>query len=384
MPVITMRYLPLVFIIMLFAACNGNKTGDVIITGTAPGANAGTIIIKDIAKNPVFNIDISGGKFNLKGYLQYSGYYKMTYSTPATKGSTREVELYLEPGSYTINIDGKNINDYPTITSTSELQKQLTEYNAINDTLRHEARRKVLALNKQMRGNGDDIKETTDVEEIARIQTEEIKASRVDPLEVFKRFMSKYPDNEVAAHLMIGMDYQNDPATYNQLFQKFSDAAKASEDGVQLETKLKQLSSLTPGSQMPPIEGTTPAGDKLDIKAMHKKLLLIDFWRSTNGTSRDNHRAIINQLLQLTTQGFGAISVSLDTDRTKWVDAIEKDKMKWTQISDLKGDESPNGPTWGIKSIPAYYLVDGEGRIVKRVAEFADVPAAVDEYFKNH
>lgn len=377
-----MKYLSFIFLIVLFSACNRSQTGDIEISGTAKGATYGSVVIKDIAKNLVFKVDIKDSKFAVKGYLQYSGYYKMIFATPATKGITREVEVYLEPGTYTMNIDSAFINDYPTITSTSELQKQLSQFNAINDTMRHEARRKVIAINKQMKTGGDEITDDANIEEIARLQEEEIKASRVDPLVPFKAFMSKYPDNEVAAHLMLGMDYQNDPANYQKLYQTFSPAAKASADGKTLEQKLKQLSGLVPGSQMPKIAGTTPTGETLDIKAMHKKLLLIDFWRSTNGTSRDNHKRIIGQLMQLSTEGFGVISVSFDTDRAKWLSAIDKDKMKWTQISDLKGDESPNGLAWGIKSIPAYYLVDGEGRIIKRVAEFNDLPAEVEDFFK--
>jgi peroxiredoxin len=377
-----MKYLSFIFLIIFFSACKRSQTGDIEISGTAKQATYGSIVIKDIAKNLVFKVDIKDSKFAVKGYLQYTGYYKLIFATPATKGVTREVEVYLEPGSYTMNIDPNFINDYPTITSTSEIQKQLSQYYAINDTMRHEARRKVIAINNQMKTGGDEITENDDLAEIARLQEEEIKASRVDPLAVFNAFMNKYPDNEVAAHLMLGMDYQNDPATYQKLYQKFSPAAKASEDGKILYQKLKELSGLAPGSQMPKIEGATPTGEALDIKAMHKKLLLIDFWRSTNGTSRDNHKRIIGQLMQLSTQGFGVISVSFDTDRAKWLSAIDKDKMKWTQISDLKGDESSNAATWGIKSVPAYYLVDGEGRIIKRVADFNDLPAEVEDFFK--
>ncbi|MFD2144503.1 redoxin family protein [Mucilaginibacter antarcticus] len=377
-----MKYLSFIFLIVLFCACNRSQTGDIEISGTAKNATYGSIVIKDIVKNMIFKADIKDNKFAIKGYLQYSGYYRMIFSTPATKGITREVELYLEPGNYTINIDPAFINDYPAVTSTSEVQKQLSQYYAINDTMRHESRRKVIAINNQMKTGGDEIKDGDNIEEIARLQEEEIKASRVDPLSVFNAFMNKYPDNVVASHIMIGMDYQNDPASYQKLYQKFSAGAKATEDGKTLEQKLKQLSGLAPGSPMPKIEGSTPTGEKLDIKAMHKKLLLIDFWRSTNGTSRDNHKRIIGQLMQLSTKGFGVISVSLDTVRAKWTAAIDKDKMKWTQISDLKGDESLNGVNWGIKSIPAYYLIDGEGRIIKRVSEFNDLPAEVEDFLK--
>jgi hypothetical protein len=176
-----MKYLSFILLIVLFSSCIHKQTGDIEITGTAKNATYGSVVIKDIVKNLVFKADITDGKFAVKGYLQYSGYYRMIFATPATKGITREVELYLEPGTYTININPNYINDYPTVTSTSEVQKQLSAYNAINDTLRHEARRKVIALNNKMKGDGEDIKETTDIAEVARIQAEEIRSSRIDP-----------------------------------------------------------------------------------------------------------------------------------------------------------------------------------------------------------
>ncbi|HWZ34528.1 MAG TPA: thioredoxin family protein, partial [Mucilaginibacter sp.] len=115
-----------------------------------------------------------------------------------------------------------------------------------------------------------------------------------------------------------------------------------------------------------------------------KKIILLDFWRSSNGSSRDNHAQIISQLLPLTDKGLGIVSVSFDIDQDKWLSAIKRDRMNWLQVSDLKGDDSPNGPTWGIKSIPAYYLIDGQGKIVARIADFSDVPTAVNEYLSKH
>ena len=89
-------------------------------------------------------------------------------------------------------------------------------------------------------------------------------------------------------------------------------------------------------------------------------------------------------LPQLSSKGFGVISVSLDTDNNKWQQAIAADGMTWPQISDLKGDDSPNAGTWGIKSIPTYYLLDGDGKIIVRVAEFVEVGPAISDYLSKH
>jgi len=374
----------ILLVMVLFASCKSSQ-GTITITGTAPGVLYGNLLIKDQANNTMISADITNGKFSIRDYVQVPGYYKMQYSFKETKGTMREVELYLEQGDYQINIDPQNVNDYPSIKSSSQLQTQLSEYNVINDTLRHQARARVLAINKRIKEiDSADIKNMKDMDEMSALQREELKNNQNDGFASFKVFMDKYPDNAVAAHIMKSLDYQNDPATYYKMFQDFSSAAKNSPDGKDLEVRLSSLSSLAPGSTAPGVNGTTPDGKPLNFKAMNKKIIVLDFWRSSNGSSRDNHAQIISQLLQLTGKGLGVVSVSFDTDKDKWLEAIKADRMNWTQISDLKGDESPNGPTWGIKSIPAYYLIDKQGKIVSRIAEFADVPAAVDAYLEKH
>lgn len=374
----------ILLIMMLFASCKSSQ-GTIEIAGTAPGVLYGNILIKDQAGNTMIAADITNGKFDIKDYIQVPGFYKMQYSFKETKGTMREVEVYLEQGDYKINIDPKNINDYPAITSSSQWQTQLSEYNVINDDVRHQSRQKVLDLNKRIKElDAVDPKTMDQLNEMSKLQRDQLKFNQVDGTAAFKTFMEKYPDNAVAAHILKTLDYQIDPAYYYKVFQDFSSAAKSSDDGKELEAKLSALSRLAPGSTAPEVAGTTPDGKTINFKTMNKKIIVLDFWRSSNGSSRDNHAQIISQLLQLTNKGLGVVSVSLDTDKDKWLAAIKTDRMNWPQVSDLKGDDSPNGPTWGIKSIPAYYLIDGQGKIIARIAEFADVPSAVDQYLAKH
>ncbi|HWZ36175.1 MAG TPA: hypothetical protein VNW51_08460, partial [Mucilaginibacter sp.] len=241
----------ILFIAILFASCKSSQ-GNFSIIGTAPGVLYGNLLIKDLAGNTMISSSINNGKFEIKDYIQVPGYYKMQYSFKETKGAMREVELYLEQGDYTIKIDPAKINDYPQVTSTSQLQTQLSEYNTINDTLRHRARQKVLAINKQIKEINDaDVKTMDQLTSVNKLQSEEIKANQNDGFPAFKAFMDKYPDNGVAAHIMKSLDYQNDPVTYYKMFREFSSAAKSSDDGKELESKLSALSQLGAGSPAP-------------------------------------------------------------------------------------------------------------------------------------
>ena len=60
------------------------------------------------------------------------------------------------------------------------------------------------------------------------------------------------------------------------------------------------------------------------------------------------------------------MGVSLDGQRAPWVEAIEKLKMPWVHLSDLKGWESLVTKVYKINAIPDNLLIDPQGKIVAR------------------
>lgn len=379
-----MKYTYLIFVVLLLAGCSHSQ-GDIELAGIANGVNFGNVSVNDLSNNIIYKTRIESGKFNFgKQFLQSSGYYKLIYTLSGA--ATRRVDVYLEPGTYTASMDQQKINNYPLITSSSKIQNQLSAYYAIADSVNAEARKKVIALNTKINGLKDQLLKPGEYTALAaNLQTQELKANEVDELNIFNIFMKKYPDNDVAAHLMLQMDYQDDAVGNYKMFESFSSAAKNSDDGKELESRLKPLVKMTTGEMAPAIAGTTPDAKTLNIKDLNKKIILLDFWRSTNGSCRDNHQQMITDLLpQFGNGGLGIISVSLDIEKGKWLAAIARDKMNWPQLSDLKGDDSPNAETWAIKSIPSYYLLDGQGRIIKHISAYNDVAAAISDYLKDH
>jgi peroxiredoxin len=378
-----MKYVAFIFAALLFAACNRSQ-GDIEFTGTAPGVTGGKVVISDQANTKIYEADIANGKFAIsKRFLLYSGYYKLLWS--ANGGTTQKDEIYLQPGAYTIKLDTVKKNNYPLITSSSKIQNQLSAYYAIADSFKAVSRKTVVAINAQMQNVQNQVLHPGEyTSRINKMQDDELNANRVDNLAIFNTFMQKYPDNEIAAHLMLKADYQSDPVSFYKLFQKFSEAARNSDEGKQLDSTLKQLTKLAVGGVAPALSGTTPDGKKADIKALNKKIILLDFWRSGNTTDHENHQQISKYLAELSDKGFGIISVSLDTQRDKWLDALQADNMSWPQISDLKGDDSPNVASWSITTIPLYYLLDGQGHIIKRGIAIGDVEQAVNDYLQKH
>ena len=65
-------------------------------------------------------------------------------------------------------------------------------------------------------------------------------------------------------------------------------------------------------------------------------------------------------------KGLNIIGVSLDEDVESWKTAITKDKLTWTQVSNLKGWKDPIAQLYEIEQIPTTFLLDSNGTIVAK------------------
>ena len=73
------------------------------------------------------------------------------------------------------------------------------------------------------------------------------------------------------------------------------------------------------------------------------------------------------------------IGVSLDKEASKWKEAIAKDKLSWTQVSNLKHWDEPIAKEYGIESIPATIVLDAKGNIVAKNLYGAELKAKILE-----
>ena len=58
------------------------------------------------------------------------------------------------------------------------------------------------------------------------------------------------------------------------------------------------------------------------------------------------------------------MGVSLDEDKSAWLEAIKEDNLNWKHISDLKGWKSEASGLYGVEGIPYNVLVDPSGKII--------------------
>ena len=89
-------------------------------------------------------------------------------------------------------------------------------------------------------------------------------------------------------------------------------------------------------------------------------------WASWCGPCRLENPNIVKAYKQYHAKGFAIVGISLDDQKDRWVGAIKKDGLAWTQVSDLKGWDNQVASLYGIKGIPMNFLLDKNGTIVAR------------------
>jgi len=107
----------------------------------------------------------------------------------------------------------------------------------------------------------------------------------------------------------------------------------------------------------------------------------VDFWASWCGPCRREMPNVVAAYEKFHEKGLDIVGVSLDEQRTPWVEAIEKLKMPWVHLSDLKGWESLVTKVYKINAIPDNLLINPQGKIVARELYEEELRAKLKEIF---
>jgi thiol-disulfide isomerase/thioredoxin len=125
-------------------------------------------------------------------------------------------------------------------------------------------------------------------------------------------------------------------------------------------------SSLVVGAAFPDFAVKDASGQPLAIANFKGKVVLIDFWATWCGPCRGEIPNVVATYQEYHDQGFAIIGVSLDQDRQKMLDYTKKMNMTWPQFFDGQGWGNELAVKFGIESIPATFLLNGNGKIIGR------------------
>jgi len=128
----------------------------------------------------------------------------------------------------------------------------------------------------------------------------------------------------------------------------------------------KIQAALAVGVKFPDFNEKDTAGKPLSIANYNGKVVLIDFWATWCGPCRAELPNVIATYKKYHNQGFEIIGISLDQDQAKLTGFTKSMNMTWPQYFDGQGWGNKLAVKYGMESIPATYLLDGNGKIIGR------------------
>lgn len=149
-----------------------------------------------------------------------------------------------------------------------------------------------------------------------------------------------------------------------QFYNRLNTEQQLSEAGKGLLKTLSRLHLLKPGNIFSNFTLKNELGKNFKFRSLKSKYVLIDFWASYCGPCRVNHPLLREVYQKAREAGLEVISISLDEDRQKWLNAIEQDKLAWINVSDLKGNESSIVRKYNITGIPFSVLLDENRKVI--------------------
>lgn len=341
-------------------SCNNLKDNEFLISGTANGIENGKKVFVEIQdENGVIAKDtgvIENGKFELKGSTD-----NIDLGFIRIENEKINLPIILEEGKIKINIVKDSLQK-STIEGTfnnDKFQKFNNESVAILEKVKKFEKENNPKMQKALTEN-----DTVTVNKIKK----EYKNFQNDMNDYSKTFIKNNPDAFISVLLLENfLMREYIPATeiksfYDKLDKKLVNTKSAQN----IKKTLDLMLAVVVGKPAPKFSAKSPEGKLISLDESLGKVTIVDFWASWCAPCRKENPNVVALYNEYHSKGLNIIGVSLDQDATKWKDAIAKDKLSWTHVSNLKYWDEPIGKQYGISSIPATFILDAKGNIVAK------------------
>lgn len=333
------------------------QTNNTFLNATITGMEAGKkIYLKDNRYKAIDSTVSVADGFAFSFYIpagEGSGYTIQIGKANGMENTT--LSLYIDKGTILLKGNGpllkdiqltgpayiKDYNNFrqyitPGQAAISEVSRKINEARKSNDTIA--LQKLIVLLHKK--------------DSINRQQTHQwIKTHRSSPISVWV-LSTRY--------------FYNSIEKYEALFKILQPAAINNAIGKKMKEQvmINDLNGI--GKTAPSFSLADTAGKQVALNDFKGKYVLLDFWASWCVPCRKETPYLREALQKYGIRNFTIVSISIDTDQLKWMQAVRKDEMHWTNLIDPAVSRTDVIRGYYVPTIPTNLLIDPNGKILAR------------------
>jgi peroxiredoxin len=338
----------LVILLLLIPAGLLAQTGFVIkgtVTGLAEGSR---VMLTDVnnATDTLARSTVKNGSFELKGIIKEANLYQLNFDATQKKAT-----LFIGNDNVTVkgNVDqlqelqikGSPVHDdFVAFQSTfNPLFRTLTEMN-----------RKLSAAPNVQPGDSLMLAYTNQLEKIKTAIGQFTADKKNSPVTPFMQVVTS--------------ELEQDITVLEKNFNLLAAAGQAGFYGKILKQRIDDAKIGAVGTQALEFTQNDTTGKPVQLASFRGKYVLVDFWASWCRPCRMENPNVVNAFNKFKGKNFTVLGVSLDRDKSPWIQAIKDDNLTWTHVSDLKFWQNDVARLYKVEGIPQNFLIGPDGKIV--------------------
>jgi peroxiredoxin len=321
------------------------------------------------------SVTLKDGKFMFKGDAGNIPASARLWFNPTASGLNSAKDsrpLYLEPGMITLTTDDLLVHaklDGPKANQENELY--LAAVKVIDDGYD--------ALDAREKAAGEAARSEAHIKQFKleeRALSDKWKA-------INKQFIKDHPDSYISLAALPGYAYSADYVDIAPLYGALTPEIKDSPDGKKFGALMPKIKAVALGATAPEFAEADTAGKMVSLSSFRGKYVLLDFWASWCGPCREENPNVVKAYARYKDKNFTIVGISSDRPGAKkdWLNAIHKDGLTWTQLSDLQYTKNKVANLYAVKGIPQNFLIDPNGKIIAKNLRGDDLNDKLAELF---
>jgi peroxiredoxin len=326
------RIIPVLALLLLSSQMNAQTTSKLNLSGTVQQGTSGKVYLQKF-DNKIFRVvdsaKIVNGKFAFKTAVKLPELYGLSLDTEKTP-----LYVFLDNNQTDVTLD-----------SAGNYRNTVVKGSAEND---------IFTAYKKQRG----------------VKIEE--------------FINQHPSSIVAAYVLYrDFAYHLTAEQIKQNIQLLGPQLQQTQYVTVLNGLIDVMKNVGPGKKAPDFTAKNQFGKEVKLSDQFGKYILVDFWAAWCGPCRKENPNVVKAYNKYKDLGFTVFGVSLDKKKEAWVKAIKDDNLTWTHVSDLVFWDSAPAKLYGVRAIPANFLIGPDGTIVAKNLRGEALDKKLDELL-NH